>query len=126
MRERWKRNDIWLFLAIVLAALFLFLWQRAAFSVKGAVAVVSRDGETIGSYPLDGEEQIVFTGSGGERNVLTIRDGEAYMEEADCPDRLCVKQGPVGKNGESIICLPHKLAVQIISEQTGEADILIK
>ncbi|MCI8845663.1 MAG: NusG domain II-containing protein [Lachnospiraceae bacterium] len=126
MREKWKRNDIWLFLAIVLAALFLFLWQRAAFSVKGAVAVVSRDGETIGSYSLDGEERIVFTGSGGERNVLTIRDGEAYMEEADCPDRLCVKQGPVGKNGESIICLPHKLAVQIISEQTGEADILVK
>lgn len=126
MWGKFKKNDFYLFLAVVCVALFLFLWQRCVASVEGAMAVVSRNGETIGSYPLDVEERIVLTGEGGERNVLVIRDGEAYMEEADCPDRLCVKQGPIGRNGESIICLPHKLAVQIAGEEMGEVDALVK
>lgn len=121
-----KKNDFYLFLAVVFAAFFLFLWQRYVVSAEGTAAVVSRDGETIGSYPLNVEERVALTGEGGERNVLVIRDGEAYMEEADCPDRLCVKQGAIGKNGESIICLPHKLAVQIVGEEIGEIDALVK
>lgn len=126
MREKIKRNDVCLFLVIAFAAFFLFFWRSCAASGGGTAAVVSRNGETIGSYPLHTDGRIVLTGDGGGRNVLVIRDGEAYMEEADCPDKLCVKQGPVGKNGESIICLPHKLAVQIIGGETGEADVLAR
>lgn len=126
MAWKWKKNDFFLFLAVLLAALCFFLWQRYMISSEGRSVVVSRNGETVGSYTLSVEDRIVFTGSEGERNVLMIRDGEAYMEEADCPDQLCVKQGPVGKNGESIICLPHKLAVQIVGGETGEMDSLVR
>lgn len=126
MRGKLKRNDCYLFLGIAFASFSLFLWQRLAASEEGTMVVVSRNGDMIASYPLNTDERIVLTGDGGGSNVLVIRDGEAYMEEADCPDKLCVKQGPVGKNGESIICLPHKLAVQIIGGGTGEADILAR
>ena len=126
MTWKFKKNDLGIFLAVSFAALFLFLWQHYAVSSEGMMAVVSRDGEIIGSYPLKTGERIVFTGDRGERNVLAIRNGEAYMEEADCPDKLCVKQGPIGKNGESIICLPHKLVVQIIGKEMGETDSLAR
>ena len=126
MRGKLKKNDFYLFLAVVFAALSLLFWQRYVASTEGTVVVISRNGETIGSYPLDVEERIVLTGERGASNVLEIRGGEAYMEEADCPDRLCVKQGAIGKSGESIICLPHKLAVQIVGEETGEVDALVK
>lgn len=126
MTWKFKKNDLGIFLAVSFAALFLFFWQHYAVSPEGTMAVVSRDGEIIGSYSLKTGERIVFTGDGGEKNVLAIRDGEAYMEEADCPDKLCVKQGPVGKNGESIICLPHKLVVQIVGEGMGETDSLAR
>ena len=39
------------------------------------------------------------------------------MEEADCPDRLCVRQGAVSRVGESIICLPHELVVTVEGEE---------
>lgn len=35
------------------------------------------------------------------------------MEEADCPDKLCVKKGGVYRVSESIICLPHEVVVEI-------------
>ena len=125
MREKIKKNDFYLFLCTAFAALFLFLWQRGA-AEEGAMAVVLRNGETVASYPLDADERIVLAGYKGGENVLVVRDGEACMEEADCPDGLCVKQGPVSKNGESIICLPHRLAVQIVGGETGETDILAR
>ncbi len=39
------------------------------------------------------------------------------MDKADCPDKLCVKQGKISKSGESIICLPHKVVVKISAEE---------
>ena len=39
------------------------------------------------------------------------------MEDADCPDRLCVKQGRIKKVGESIVCLPHKVVIEIVGEK---------
>ncbi|MCM1266383.1 MAG: NusG domain II-containing protein [Bacteroidales bacterium] len=46
-------------------------------------------------------------------NVLRISGTEVSMEAADCPDQICVHHIPISKAGESIICLPHKLVVEI-------------
>ena len=35
------------------------------------------------------------------------------MEEADCPDGYCKEQGHISKNKQTIVCLPHKLVVEI-------------
>ena len=44
------------------------------------------------------------------------------MIEADCPDRLCVKQKAICKNGETIVCLPHKVVVEIRSQEENLLD----
>ncbi|MCI9616852.1 MAG: NusG domain II-containing protein [Eubacterium sp.] len=50
-------------------------------------------------------------------NRIIIKQGTVYMDKADCPDKLCVKQGKISKSGESIICLPHKVVVKISAEE---------
>ena len=40
------------------------------------------------------------------------------MSEADCPDRLCVKQGEITNGIYPIVCLPHRLTVRIV-ENSG-------
>ncbi len=55
-------------------------------------------------------------------NVVEICDGKASVTEADCPDKLCVGQREISGNGESIICLPHKLVVRTQSEVEGALD----
>lgn len=50
-------------------------------------------------------------------NRIIIKKGTVYMDKADCPDKLCVKQGKISKSGESIICLPHKVVVKISAEE---------
>ena len=40
--------------------------------------------------------------------------GEVWLSEADCPNLLCVKTGKIRYAGQSIVCLPHKVAVRIV------------
>lgn len=56
--------------------------------------------------------------TGNDFNQLVIENGSVFIKEANCPDKLCVKQGTISKSGESIICLPHKIVVKISSEES--------
>ncbi|MGD9475130.1 MAG: NusG domain II-containing protein [Eubacteriaceae bacterium] len=75
---------------------------------------VSVNGQTIGEYPLDEDLNQSFETDDGY-NVLTISNGKADITEADCPDQICVKTYPISSPGETIVCLPHKLVVEIVT-----------
>ncbi len=111
-----KRND-WLLIGIVLfVAAGLFLAQFLQGSPEGAYVVVSIDGKEAGRYSLAKDQQIgLETG-----NTLLIEEGSVKMKEADCPDQYCVKQSAISRSGESIICLPHRVVVEIETDE-GEA-----
>ena len=71
------------------------------------------DGTETARYPLDKDLRIDIETEGGHVNTLVIEDGKAFIEKADCPDGLCVKQGRIFEEGETVICLPHKVVVRI-------------
>ena len=35
------------------------------------------------------------------------------MKEADCPDQICRKHKAIDKSGETIVCLPHKVVIEV-------------
>lgn len=47
------------------------------------------------------------------KNTVKIVDGGVLMKDSDCPDKICLKSGFINKVGQSIICLPHKLVIEI-------------
>ncbi len=50
-------------------------------------------------------------------NLLCITgEGKVRMDSADCKDQICVHHKPVSGSRESIICLPHKLVVEITGD----------
>lgn len=106
-----KKRDLSIIIITVFASVAIF------FAVSGSdndTVIVSVGGETVGEYSLSEDRTIDINGT----NTLVIRDGKAYMQSASCPDKLCIKQGAIDKNGGSIICLPNKVAV----EANGGAD----
>ena len=103
------------FLLIGLAGLLLF----AAWRDEGEFVRVTVDGTVFGEYPLDRDDVIdIETGEG--TNTLTIVDGQADMTEADCPDKICVDHNAISRAGESIVCLPHRIVVEIIAGEGRE------
>ncbi len=80
----------------------------------GATAVVSVDGKKVAEYSLaiDG---VYYLNDG--TNVLVIENGAAYVREATCPGyQDCVERGKISYVGESIVCLPNKLIIEIVGE----------
>lgn len=60
-------------------------------------------------------------------NLVYISSEEVQMEAADCRDQICVHHRPITGGKESIICLPHRLVVEIIGEeQGGRMDGMVK
>lgn len=110
-----KKSDVLLACGVLLAALVLFLALRPGGA--GAWAVVTVDGREAARYPL-GEDRTVTLGEAAY-NVLEISGGGAAVVEANCGDHTCVRTGRISREGETIVCLPHRLTVRI--EGAGEA-----
>lgn len=49
-------------------------------------------------------------------NVVEVRGGQVCVREADCSNQTCVNQGWVSGNGQTIVCLPHELTVQLVAD----------
>ena len=49
-------------------------------------------------------------------NHIRVKNETIAIDEADCPDKICVQTGAISKPGEIIVCLPHKLIIEIKSE----------
>lgn len=91
----------------------------------GAVVEVRVSGRTVETFSLVDDLRYEIHGVDG-RNLLVIKDGEAWIEDADCPDALCRGMGKISLAGQSVVCLPHEVVVEIIGEsiQTDEIDFV--
>ena len=105
-------------LLLVSAVLFVFLHNNE----EGAGVLVRVEGVEIARYSLS--ESGSYSLNGGS-NILIIENGEAYLSDADCPDRLCVRQGAVKYTGECITCLPNKLTVTVFGAEDSGIDAVV-
>lgn len=108
------KRDIILVLSMVIIAAAAFLIINFAVKKDGSYAVIKVDGKVIKTLDLNsGETTIEVNGYQGGVNKVVINDGKVSMTEADCPDELCVKTGKISRVGETIVCLPHRVVVEI-------------
>ena len=107
-----KKGDLLLFLFLIIVALALLLFYLIPKEV-GNEAIVKKDGEEIGRYPLSEDVRVCIGEEGGEYNILIIENGAAYIKEASCPDKLCSHQGKICEEGQTLICLPNRVSVII-------------
>lgn len=123
MKIGFKKKDILLIVVILAVAGLAFLLHEVI-GAKGANCVtVKVNGMLEGVYSLAQDQEIEINGGS---NILVIKNGKADMIEADCPDKLCVKQKAVSKNHESIICLPNKVIVEVDSSENSDFDAVTK
>ena len=115
-----KKRDFILIGVILAVALILFVFIELA-KEDGAYVLVRVDGVEMARYELsvDGEYSL-----NGGTNILRVKDGVAYLTDADCPDRLCVKQGKISSTGETITCLPNKLTVTVYGAEDADVELI--
>lgn len=112
----------WILIASILIVSLILWGALSLFKESGASVVVRVDGKDVATYSLLKNGEYVLNGG---TNVLTIKDGCAYMTQADCPDHLCVKQGSVERTGETITCLPNRLTVTVFGAGKSEVELVV-
>ena len=115
-----KKRDFILIGAIV-AVIAIAIAVLSLTKKDGDYVIVRVNGNEVARYSLsqDGEYSL-----NGGTNILRIENGEAYLVSANCPDHLCVKQGKIDQNGETITCLPNRLTVTVCSAEESEVELV--
>ena len=88
---------------------------RHYFAAPGRRAVIKQNGEIIRSLNLSGDYEINVEFVEGGYNRVRVKEGSIAVVDADCPDKLCVSQGYICSGELPIVCLPHKLSIEVIS-----------
>lgn len=120
MEKKKIKRDIMLIATLIIVCAAAFLIINFVVKKDCITAVVKVDGNIVYMLPLDKNASVTVEGYQGGSNTVVIENGTVYMKDADCPDKLCEKTGKIGKNGETIVCLPHRVVVEI---QGGEGNV---
>lgn len=125
MNRRFGKNDVIFIgmLAVLCIAVCILVYKGG--QIKGSKILVTVDGEEYGVYSLLKEQNICIETENGT-NIIEIKDGKASMKEADCPDGLCIDQNDISFDKESIICLPNKVVISVISDNESDLDGIIR
>lgn len=125
MEKKKIKRDIILITALLLMCIAAFFIINFVVKKDGITAVVKVDGDIVYTLPLDKNASVTVEGYQGGSNTVVIENGTAYMKDADCPDKLCEKTGKISKNGETIVCLPHRVVIEIQGSE-GNVDSFVR
>ena len=100
-------------------ALAMLLGMQLTRGEEGNQIRVTLDGKIYGTYSLS-KDQTIEVKDGDFYNRIRSEDVTADMEEANCPDGYCEEQGKISGHTQTIVCLPHKLVVEVLENESDQ------
>ena len=125
-----KKMDIVIIVLLLIISFtpHLIFFKTSQKSSKNNYAIIKVDGKIhkkIDLSKVKKSEKVNLNLPNGKNNTLLIKNNNIEMKSANCNDALCVKQGNISKVGQTIICLPHKLIIEIKGDELDSKDDLI-
>ncbi|MBQ5560169.1 MAG: NusG domain II-containing protein [Lachnospiraceae bacterium] len=117
-KEKNIKKDASLILTLLLVGVGLLLYTYMTKNESNVVEV-RVDGTVVQQFSIDDEVTYQIEGVGGS-NLLKIENGKAWFSDADCKDKVCMHTGKISLAGQSIICLPHRVVVEIKEKSDEE------
>ena len=119
-----KKGDIIISLSLLLLSIVMaFGISNSRPKTSGKIVRIEHNSELYGEFSLN-EDKVIEIDDGVHYNKVVIKDGKAYMEEANCRDQICTHMPPISINGETIICLPNRVFLEVIdTDQSNDNGI---
>ena len=122
MRLRFQKGDYLAVAATLLLAAVVFLAFLPRETGDTPMAEIYLDGTLVRRVSLDTSAE--FSVTGDYMNTVTVRDGKIAVTESDCPGGDCDHSGWIGTSGRSIVCLPNRMEIRIVSAP-GDVDFVV-
>ncbi len=102
-----KKGDIVIITAVV-AAFMLSVVMLFSFREQGSRVVIKQNDNIIYDQSININNTVKT-----DHNTITIKNGKVYMSHSDCKNQICVNSGKIDEKGESIVCLPNLVIIEI-------------
>ena len=100
------------------------VWSGGSEATGAPEAVVRMDADGTATeirMRLDGLSRVERTvTSNGYTLHIVLTETEAWVESSDCPTQDCVHTGHISRSGQSIVCLPARVIVELTGGGDGE------
>ena len=106
-----KKDFVLVIIVLVVSSAGLILVNSAD---KGKTATIKVDGEVVETLSLNEDTSVEFNNV-----VIACENGEIYVKESTCTDKVCMRSGKISKSGEGIICAPNRVSIEI----DGKSDL---
>ncbi len=122
MKNKKIKNDIILIVVIIALATLIFILINS-FSSNGNKVIIEQNAKQIATLNInENQEYNIYDKEGNICNTVIISGGQVSMKYANCKDKICVNHNKISKNNESIICLPNKVVVTVVSDKYSDVD----
>lgn len=119
MKIKIKKGDIIILIfAILILVVSFFVYVHSS---QGEYVKIKVDNH-VEIYSLDENQTIHLKSNKNDYNIIVIHDKKVYVKESNCHNQNCVKHKAISKDRESIVCLPHKVFIEIIGNDKNETD----
>ncbi len=95
------------------AAILIFGMKKSS---DAANVNIYRAGEKLASLPLSEDTTFLIEDAG---MVIEISEGKAFISESSCRCKTCQSFGKLSKSGQTAICLPAQVRIEL----DGEGDL---
>lgn len=116
-----KKFDFYILLVVLVITGGLFFMFNSKSSNNPEV-VISVKGQEYARVSMDGKEHVFEIQTELGYNKVIVDEHGVHIEEADCPDHDCVTVGTLNKVGQSIICAPHYVVIEIVGNSDSGID----
>lgn len=94
-------------------------------TVDSVTMRISINGDIYKEVPIDNRTDEYFNiESEYGYNIIRVVDGKVSIHDADCPGKYCVDKGEISGTKEIIVCLPHRLVVELVGKTTDDVDFI--
>lgn len=128
MKHIIKKWDILLVVVLLVLSFIpegLFYLSGNDAAAHNTYAVIQIDGKVYKEVPLSGHHgtDVIPIRTDDGYNLVVVKDDTIGIVEADCPDKICISEGFVSRPGATVVCLPHKLLIEVKSAG-GDPDVI--
>lgn len=124
-RKFFKKTDL-IFLGVLLVCCILvLLWMRLPKRQAGAIAEITYDGKVVKTISLSTAADEIFVLPENPRVSFQIQNQQIRFVNTECPDKLCENVGFLHESNPLAVCLPNRVSLKIISQDSGNVDAIV-
>jgi len=113
---RIRFQDVLLSLAVLVGSFWSIFALNNASPGDSANLIIYRNGLVIKEAPLSANKIITLPVDAGNISIEINSENGVHILASSCPAKVCVHTGWIKHPGETIICLPNKILLEISGE----------